>query len=141
MSSTTFTSSSSTWTEKHHQEHQENQEIDHDQDSEPWWATYSGTEAAEIPEYFTRNSSATSCDDNGRETSPENGMTMLHMSFNKPLNLMNPNNKTIKNLTCWTAPAKVAVARRRRQEEKSVVPSQPRSWRSLQGDGEVLQES
>ena len=71
MSSTTSTSSSSTWTEEHHQEHQENQEIDHDQDSEPWWATYSGSEAAEIAEYFTTNSSATSCDDNGPETSPK----------------------------------------------------------------------
>ena len=70
MSSTTSTSSSSTWTEEHHQEHQENQEINHDQDSEPWWATYSCSEAAEIAEYFTTNSSATSCDDNGPEASP-----------------------------------------------------------------------
>ena len=74
MSSTTSTSSSSTWTEEHHQELQENQEIDHDQVKEPWdrpwWATYSGSEAAEIAEYFTTNSSATSSDDNGPETSP-----------------------------------------------------------------------
>ena len=35
MSSTTSTSSSSTWTEVHHQELQEKQEIDHDQDNEP----------------------------------------------------------------------------------------------------------
>ena len=70
MSSTTSTSSSSTWTEEHHQYLQENQEIDHDQDSEPWWATYSGSKAAEIAEYFTTNSSATSSDDNGPETSP-----------------------------------------------------------------------
>ena len=70
MSSTTSTSSSSTWTEEHDQEFQENQEIDHDQDSEPWWATYSGSETAEIAQYFTTNSSATTTDDNGRETSP-----------------------------------------------------------------------
>ena len=71
MSSTTSISSSSTWTEEHHQELRENQEIDHDQDKEPWWATYSGSEAAEIAEYFTTNSSATSSDDNGPETSPK----------------------------------------------------------------------
>ena len=70
MSSTTSTSSSTTWTEEYHHEHQENQEIDHDQDKEPWWTTYSGSEAAEITEYFTTNSSATSGDDNGPETSP-----------------------------------------------------------------------
>ena len=70
MSSTTSTSSSSTWTGEHHQERQENQGIDHDQDSQPWWATYSRSEAAAIAEYFTTNSSATSCDDNGPETSP-----------------------------------------------------------------------
>ena len=70
MSSTTSTSSSSTWTGEHHQQHQENQEIDHDQDSEPWWATYFGSEAAEIAEYFTTTSSATSCNDNGPENSP-----------------------------------------------------------------------
>ena len=70
MFSTTSTSSSSTWTEEHHQELQENQEIDQNQDSEPWWATYSGSEAADIAEYFTTNSSATSSDDNGPETSP-----------------------------------------------------------------------
>ena len=70
MSSTNSTSSSSTWTEVQHQELQENQEIDQNQDSEPWWATYSGSEAAEIAEYFTTNSSATSSDDNGPETSP-----------------------------------------------------------------------
>ena len=70
MSSTTSTSSSSTWTEEHHQELQENQEIDQNQDSEPWWATYSGSEAAEIAEYFTTTSSATSTDDNGPENSP-----------------------------------------------------------------------
>ena len=70
MSSTTSTSSSSTWTEEHHQELQENQEIDQNQDSEPWWATYSGSEAAEIAEYFTTTSSAMSSDDNGPETSP-----------------------------------------------------------------------
>ena len=70
MPSTTPTTSSSTWTEEHHQELQENQEIDHDQDNEPWWATYSGSEVAEIGEYFTTTSSATSSDDNGPETSP-----------------------------------------------------------------------
>ena len=70
MSSKTSTPSSSTWTEE--QELQENQEIDHDQDKEPWWATYSGSEAAEIAEYFTTTSSATSSDDNGPETSPIN---------------------------------------------------------------------
>ena len=70
MSSTTSTSSSSTWTEEQHQELQENQEIDENQDSEPWWATYSGSEAAEIVEYFTTNSSATSSDGDGPETSP-----------------------------------------------------------------------
>ena len=70
MSSTTSNSSSGTWTEEYHQELQENQEIDHDQDKEPWWANYSGSEAAEIAEYFTTNLSATSCDDNGPETSP-----------------------------------------------------------------------
>ena len=69
VSSTTSTSSSSTWTEEHHQEFQENQEIDHDQDNQPWWATYSGSEAAEIAEYFTTTSSATSSDNNGPETS------------------------------------------------------------------------
>ena len=56
MSCTTSTSSSSTWTEVHHQELQEK---------------YSGSEAAEIGEYFTTNSSATSSDDNGPETSPK----------------------------------------------------------------------
>ena len=71
MSSTASTSSSSTWTEEHHQELQENQEIDHDQESEPWWTTYSGSEAAEIAEYFTTIVSATSSDDTGPETSPK----------------------------------------------------------------------
>ena len=52
MSSTTSTSSSSTWTEEYHQELQENQEIDHDQDNEAWWASYSGSEAAKSAEYF-----------------------------------------------------------------------------------------
>ena len=42
------------------------------------------------------------------------------MSSKKLLIVMKPNNKGTKNLTCGTAP--VAVARRRRQEEKSVVP-------------------
>ena len=70
MCSTTSTSSSSTWTEEHHQQLQENQGIDHDQDNQPWWATYSGSQAAEIAEYFTTSSSATSSDDNGPETSP-----------------------------------------------------------------------
>ena len=69
MSSTTSTSSSSTWTEEHHQKLQ-NQEIDHDQDKEPSWATYSGSGAAEITEYFRTNSSPMSRDDNGPETSP-----------------------------------------------------------------------
>ena len=71
MFSTASTSSSSTWTVEHHQELQENQENDHDQDKEPSWATYSGSEAAEIANYFTTNSSATSSDDNGPETSPK----------------------------------------------------------------------
>ena len=70
MSSTTSSSSSSTWTEEQNHQLQENQEIDPNQDSEPWWATYSGSEAAEIAEHFTTNSSATSSDDNGPETSP-----------------------------------------------------------------------
>ena len=70
MSCTMSTSSSSTWTEEHHQELQENQEVDHDLDNEPWWATYPGSEAAEIGEYFTTNPSATSRDNNGPETSP-----------------------------------------------------------------------
>ena len=48
MSSTSSTSFSSTWTEEQHQELQENEEIDQNQDSEPSWATYSGSEAAEI---------------------------------------------------------------------------------------------
>ena len=60
MSSTTSDSSSSTWTEKHHQELQENQEIVHDQDNEAWWASYSGLEAAEIAKNFLTSSSATS---------------------------------------------------------------------------------
>ena len=58
-------------------------------------------------------------------------MTMLPMSSNKPLIFMKPNNKGTKNLTCGTAPAKVAVDEGRRQGEKTVVHSQPRSWRSL----------
>ena len=70
MSCTNSTSSSSTWTGEYHQELQENQEIDHDQDKEPWWATYSGSEGAEIAKYFTTRSSATSCDDNGPDNSP-----------------------------------------------------------------------
>ena len=70
MPSTTSTSFSGTWTEGHHHELQENQEIDQNQDSEPWWASFSGSEAAEIAEYFTTTSSATSSDDNGPETSP-----------------------------------------------------------------------
>ena len=70
MSSTTSTSSSSTWTEEHHQELQENQEIDHDQDNEAWWASYSGLEAAEIAEHFSTSSSATCSDNNGPEISP-----------------------------------------------------------------------
>ena len=70
MCSTTSTSSSSTCTGEHHQELQENQEIDHDQSNEAWWASYSGSEADEIAEYFTANSSAMSSDDNGPETSP-----------------------------------------------------------------------
>ena len=48
MYSTTSTSSSSTWTQEYHQDLQENQEIDHDQDNEAWWASYSGSEAGEI---------------------------------------------------------------------------------------------
>ena len=70
MSSTTSTSSSSTGTEEQPQEIHANQEIDHNQDNEPWWATYPGSEAAEIAEYFTTNSPATSSDDNQPETSP-----------------------------------------------------------------------
>ena len=70
MSCTTSTSSSSTWTEGQHQELQEDQEIDLDQDSEPCWATYSGSEAAGIAEYFTITSSAMSSNDNKPETSP-----------------------------------------------------------------------
>ena len=70
MSSTASTSSSSTWTEVQHPALQENQEIDQNQDSEPWWATYSGSEAAEIAKYFTTNLSATSSDDNGPDISP-----------------------------------------------------------------------
>ena len=35
-----------------------------------WWATYTGSEAAEIAEYFTTTSSAMSSDDSGPETSP-----------------------------------------------------------------------
>ena len=69
MSSTTSTSSSSTWTEEHHQELQQNKEIDHDLDNEAWWASYSCSEAAEIAEYFSTSSSATSSDDNGPEIS------------------------------------------------------------------------
>ena len=69
MSSTTSTSSSGTWTEEHHQELQENQEIDHDLDNEAWWASYSGSEAAEIAEYVSTSSSATSSDNNGPEIS------------------------------------------------------------------------
>ena len=56
---------------------------------------------------------------------------MPPMSFNKELIFMKPNNKGTKNLICGTAPAKVAVARRRRRAEKTVADSQPRSWRSL----------
>ena len=52
MSSTTSTSSSSTWTEEHHQELQENPEIDHYQDNEALWASYSVSEAAEIAKLF-----------------------------------------------------------------------------------------
>ena len=70
MSSTTSTSSSRTWTEEHHQELQENQAIDHEQDNEAWWTSYSGSEAAEIAEYFATSSSATSSDEYGPETSP-----------------------------------------------------------------------
>ena len=70
MSSTTSTSSSSTGTEEQHQELQENQEIVHDQDNEAWWVSYSGSEAAEIAEYFSTSSSATSSNDNGPETRP-----------------------------------------------------------------------
>ena len=70
MSSTTSTSTSSTSTEEHHQELHKIQEFDQNQDGEPWWATYSGSEAAEIAEYFTTTSSATSSNDNGPETCP-----------------------------------------------------------------------
>ena len=128
MSSTTSTSSSSTWTEEHHQELQE---IDHDQDNEPWWATYSGSEAAEIAEYFRTNSSATSAMTLGQKQAQLNGITMPQMSSNKQLIFLKPINKGTKNLTRGTAPEKVAVARRRRQGEKTTVHSQPRSWRSL----------
>ena len=44
--------------------------LDHDEDNEPWWATYHGSEAAQIARYFTTNPSATSSDDNGPETVP-----------------------------------------------------------------------
>ena len=72
MSSTNSTFSSSTLTEEYHQHLQENQEIDHDQDNEAWWASYSGSEseAAEIAEYFASSSSATSSDQHGPENSP-----------------------------------------------------------------------
>ena len=71
MSSTTSTSSSSTWTEEHHQEHQED---DPDQENEVWWASYSGSEAAKIAEYFATDSSTTTSsvdrDEPGPATSP-----------------------------------------------------------------------
>ena len=70
MSSTNSTSSSSTWTEKHHRELQENQDIYHDQHNEAWWATYSGSEAAGIAEYCATCSAATSSNDDGPEASP-----------------------------------------------------------------------
>ena len=56
MSSTTSTRSSSTWTEEHHQELQENGENYPDQDNEAWWASYSGSESAEIAAYFATSS-------------------------------------------------------------------------------------
>ena len=68
MSSTISTSSPSTWTEEYHQELQENKEINNDQDNEVRWASYSGSEAAEIAEYCASSSSATSGDEHGPET-------------------------------------------------------------------------
>ena len=67
----------------------------------------------------------------GQKPAQENSMLMLPMSSYKVLILMKPNNKGTKNLTCGTAPAKVAVTRRQRQDEKTIVPSQPRSLTSL----------
>ena len=131
MSSRTSTSSPSTWTEEHHQEFYDSQEIDHDQDNEPCWATYSGSEAAEIAECFTTTSSVTSSDDNGPKTSPIKWYAHAPNEFQQAIDFMKPNNKGTKNVTCGTAPGKVAVARRRRQGETTGVHSQPRSWRSL----------
>ena len=51
------------------------------------------------------------------------------MSSNKQLIFPQPINKGIKNLTGGTAPAKVAVERRRLPVKKTVVDSQPSCWR------------
>ena len=48
---------------------------------------------------------------------------MPQIKFYKQLNFMKPNNKGTKNLTWGTAPAKVAVAGRRRCVAKTVVDS------------------
>ena len=67
----------------------------------------------------------------GKKPTQSNDGTMLPMSSNKQWIFMKPNNKGTKNSTCGTAPAKVAVAKRRCHAKKTVVQSQPRSWRSL----------
>ena len=128
MSSATSTSSSSTWTKEGHQE---NQEIGHEQDKEPWWATYSGSEAAEIAEYFTTNSSATSCDDNGPETSPIKWYDNAPHEFRQAVDFYESQQQDHQELDIWDSSSEGSCRQTTTSRRKERVPSQPGSWRSL----------
>ena len=121
MSSTNSTSSSSTGTEEHHQE---SQEIDQDQDKEPWWATYSGSEAAEIAEYFTTNSSATSCDDNGPETSPIKWYDQAPHEFQQAIDFYEAQQQENQEIDMWDSSSEGScrqTTKSRRQERRPVT--------------------
>ena len=127
MSSTTSTSSSSTWTEEYHQELQENQEIDHDQDKEPWWATYSGSEATEIAEYFTTNSSATSCDINGPETSPIKWYDQARHEFQQAIDFYDSQKQDHQEFDMWDSSSEGSSCQTttsRRKERRPLTPKE-----------------
>ena len=132
MSSAMSTSSSITWTEEHHQKLQENGESYPDEATMglvgPLTLDEKRRRSPNILQQVHQRRSAARL---GQKPAQSSGGTMPPMSFNKRLILMKPNNKGAKNLICWTALAKAAVARRRRRAGQAIVDSQPRSWRSL----------
>ena len=101
MSSTTSTCSSSTWTEEHHQELQENGENYPDQDNEAWWASYSGSKAAEIVEYFATSSSATSNDEHGPDTSPIKWWDYAPNEFQQAIDLYEAQQQGHQEFDMW----------------------------------------